>query len=256
MTKIRCIIVDDEEGNRSVLSRYLEKYCPEIEKLAEAASADEAFRLINETKPELVFLDIKMPSKSGFDLLRMFSKIDFDVIFISGFDEFAIQAFDFNAIDYILKPIDYQKLISSVKRAKERIELKSKQQNILHLVHSIDEKQELVKKMTLHHQGKVHFVDVQDIMQLEAIRGYCEITTSRGMKFVSTKTLKEHEDLLLNIPFFVRVNKSVIVNILHISSYSKGELCILTLKDKTEVEVSRRKKTEILEKIKSISGER
>lgn len=255
MTKIKCILVDDEAGNRSVLTKYLERFCPEIEKTGEAESADEAFRLINEKKPDLIFLDIKMPSKSGFDLLRLFDKIDFDVIFISGFDEFAIQAFDFNAIDYILKPIDYQKLISAVKRAKERIELKSKpQQNILHLVHSIDEKQELVKKITLHHQGKVYFVDVQEITCIEAIRGYCEITTNEKIKFISTKTLKEHEELLGNIPFFVRVNKSVIININHISSYSKGDFCLITLKDKTEIEVSRRKKTEIIEKIKSIAG--
>lgn len=254
MTKIKCILIDDEAGNRSVLSKYLEKYCPDVEKIGEAESANEAFRLINEIKPDLIFLDIKMPSKSGFDLLRMFDKINFDVIFVSGFDEFAIQAFDFNAIDYILKPIDYQKLISSVKKAKERIELKSKQQNVLHFVQSIDEKQELVKRMTLHHQGKVHIVDIQRISHIEAIRGYCEITTIENLKFISTKTLKDHEELLINIPSFIRVNKSVIVNVHNISSYSKGDFCLITLKNKTEIEVSRRKKTEIIEKIKSISG--
>lgn len=254
MTKIKCILIDDEAGNISVLSKYLKKYCPDVEKIAEAESADEAFRLINGTKPDLIFLDIKMPSKSGFDLLRMFDKINFDVIFISGFDEFAIQAFDFNAIDYILKPIDYQKLISSVRKAKERIELKGKQQNILHLVHSIDEKKELVKKITLHHQGKVHIVDVQEISHIEAIRGYCEITTTENIKFISTKTLKDHEELLANIPSFIRVNKSVLINILHIISYSKGDFCLITLKNKTEIEVSRRKKTEIIDKIKSILG--
>lgn len=255
MTKIRYILVDDEIGNRSVLTNYLEKHCTETEKAGEARSADEAFELINSVKPDLVFLDIKMPDKSGFDLLRMFSEIKFDVIFVSGFDEFAIQAFEYNAIDYILKPIDYQKLISSVKKAKERFELKNKpEQNILHLVHSIDEKQELIKKISLHHQGKVYLVDVHDITHIEAIRGYCEISTSEGQKFVSTKTLKDHEDLLANIPFFIRVNKGVIVNVRHIISYSKGDFCFITLKGKTEIEVSRRKKTEIIDKLKSILG--
>jgi two-component system LytT family response regulator len=251
--KIKCILIDDEAGNRAVLSNYLEKYCPETEKIGEAESADEAFQLINRLQPDLIFLDIKMPVKNGFELLRMFPEIKFDVIFISGFDEFALQAFDYNAIDYILKPIDYQKLISSVKRAKERFDLKSRQ-NILHLVHSIDEKNELIKKISFHHQGNVHFVDIRDITHIEAIRGYCEIHTGDERKFISAKTLKDHEDLLAKVPFFIRINKSVIVNIHQIQSYSKGDFCFITLKNKAEMEVSRRKKTEIIEKLKDILG--
>ncbi len=253
MTKIKCIIVDDEDGNRSLLTKYLEKFCPDVEKAGEAESADEAYALILECKPDLVFLDIKMPHKTGFDLLRMFDKIDFDVIFISGFDEFAIQAFDYNAIDYILKPINYQKLISSVKRAQERISLKNKS-DLLQLAHSIDEASAQVKKVTLHHHGKVYLVDVNEIICIEAIRGYCEIATVENIKFISTKTLKDHEALLANVPFFIRANKSMLINIHHISSYSKGNTCFITLKDKTEIEVSRRKKTDILEKIKNIMG--
>ena len=254
MKKIECILVDDEAGNRSVLRKYLEKYCSQIKVIGEAESVNVAFKLINESKPDLIFLDIKMPSESGFDLLRKFEVIDFDVIFVSGFDEFAIQAFEFNAIDYILKPIDYQKLISAVKRAEDRIKLKNKEQNILHLVQSIDEKQELIKKITLHNMGKVHFVDIQQITHIEAIRSYCEITTIENLKFISTKTLKDHEELLVNIASFVRVNKSVIINLHHISSYSKGEFCFITLKNNKEIEISRRKKTEIIDKIKNISG--
>src|SRR5687768_10816640 len=128
---MKCILVDDEKGNRDVLSSYLEKYCPEVKKTGEAESADEAYELINRQQPDLVFLDIRMPGKSGFELLRMFKEIKFEVIFVSGFDEFAVQAFDFNAIDYILKPIDFQKLVSSVKRACERYGQKHPPENIL-----------------------------------------------------------------------------------------------------------------------------
>src|SRR5688500_5267530 len=110
MREISCILVDDESNSRAVLRSYLQKHCPEIKITGEAASADEAFDLIRQEVPALVFLDVKMPGKSGFDLLRMFDSINFDVIFVSGFDEFAIQAFDFNALDYILKPVDYRKL--------------------------------------------------------------------------------------------------------------------------------------------------
>lgn len=251
MKKMTYILVDDEPGNRSVLSTYLSKYCPDIEKVGEAESADTTFELINKVKPDLVFLDVKMPRKSGFELLRMFDKITFDVIFITAFDEYAIQAFEFNAIDYVLKPIDYQRLISAVTKAKTRYEQKKPQwENILHIVHSIDEKEKLVKKLLLHQQGIVRMVNVEDISYIRAQRGYCEISTQDNQKFVSTKTLKDHEELLSSLPFFISISKSVIINTAHIQSYSKGSLCIITLKDKSEFQVSRRKKAEIMERLK------
>lgn len=131
---MKAILVDDEINNRALLSSMLKKHCPEIDLLAEAASVDTAFELINALKPELVFLDVKMPIKNGFDLLRMFEKIDFSVIFITGFDEYAVKAFEFNAVDYILKPIDYSKLINAVKKAE--LKLNTELSNIIHFVHS------------------------------------------------------------------------------------------------------------------------
>ena len=248
---IRCLLADDEHSSREALRSLLEKHCPEVTIIGDAASADEAFDLISSQKPQLVFLDINMPGKSGFDLLRMFTQIDFDVIFVSGFNEYAIQAFDFNALDYILKPVDYNKLVSSVNRAADRIALKDlRSQDILHFVHSIDEKNELLKKISLHQNGKVALISISDIVSIEALRVYCEIETADGQKFVSTKPLKEYETLLSAFPSFIRINKSIMINSVSIKSYSKGTSCFITLINDKVLEVSRRKKTEIIEKIK------
>jgi len=114
MNSIKSIIIDDEWANRTILDSFLKKYCPAIEVVGSAESAEVGYRMICDLSPDLVFLDVRMPPQSGFDLLRMFDEIAFYVIFITAYDEFAIQAFQFNAIDYLLKPIDYQKLIKSV----------------------------------------------------------------------------------------------------------------------------------------------
>ncbi len=184
MTKIKSVIIDDESANIHLLSSLLNKHCPDIQILGEAESAEAAFTLIQETEPDVVFLDIHMPDKNGFDLLRMFSKINFQVIFVSGFDEYAIQAFEFNAVDYILKPIDYSKLIIAVNRVVDRIDKKSNH-DIIHFVHSIDERSHSIKNITLHHNGKVYIVDVNDICYINALRGYCEIITSANQKLIS-----------------------------------------------------------------------
>jgi two-component system LytT family response regulator len=111
MNTVSALIIDDEEHNRNVLHTLLEKYCPLIKIVGEAFDVDDAYEKINKLKPQLIFLDIKMPNKSGFDLLRLFDNINFEVVFVSAFNEYAITAFDFNALGYILKPIDYVKLI-------------------------------------------------------------------------------------------------------------------------------------------------
>ena len=139
---IKTIIIDDEIANRTVLDSFLKKYCPKIDVVGFAENADDAYQLILDEQPDLIFLDIKMPNKSGFDLLKMFDEINFNIIFLTAYDEYAIKAFEFNAIDYILKPIDSQKLIKSVAKVEKVIQLKINS-NIIHFIKSIDEKNEL-----------------------------------------------------------------------------------------------------------------
>lgn len=245
---MKALLVDDEEGNRALLANMIQKHCSQITLLGSSSSADEAFHQINTLKPDLVFLDIKMPEKNGFDLLRMYNQIDFAVIFVTGFDEYAITAFEFNAVDYLLKPLDHGKLVSAVNKATSQLNAKT---NILHFVHSLEEKTDIIHRVTLHGKDKVSIIEIKDIIYIEANRGYSEIHTSHNQKFMSAKTLAEYEELLKPIPDFIRVNKSHIINVQFLDSYSKGSDCFLYLKGcKKEIEVSRRKKTEVITHLK------
>jgi two-component system LytT family response regulator len=244
---LQTIIIDDEMPNRKGLGNLLQRHCPEVTILGEAASAAEAQVLINALQPNLLFLDIKMPGQSGLDLLRGLAEIPFDVIFVSAFDEYAIQAFEFNTVDYILKPIDYTKLISAVKRAAKRIQQQQTRDNLVHFVSCMNEREQLMQKIMLHQGDKVHVVDIEDIVYIEATGNYSRIVTRSRQNFSSAKTLSDYEALLTPFPQMLRINKQVLINAAYVAHYTKGQDCFIRIKgEDTEFEVSRRKKTQIL----------
>jgi two-component system, LytTR family, response regulator len=252
MNKIKSIIIDDESANRAVLESLLQKHCPTVDVIATAATAMEGYGLILEKRPDLVFLDVKMPVKTGFDLLRMFREIPFNVIFVTAYDEYAMQAFEFSAVDYILKPIDYRKLIRSVEKAAEHIRLKSSNSDFIQFIHSIDEKTQLLKSISLHKKDRVLLVDIDTICYIQAIRNYCEVVTTDNQRILSTKTLSDYEQLLRPYRNFLRINKGHLININFVEYYTKGTVCFISMKnDDQELEVSRRKKGEILHFLKS-----
>lgn len=252
MNKIKSIIIDDESANRTVLENLLRKHCPSIEVIGTAGSAAEGYALIVEKRPDLVFLDIKMPVRSGFDLLRMFREINFNVIFVTAYDEYAIQAFEFSAVDYILKPIDYRKLVRSVEKAEQSIRMKNNSSDVIQFIHSIDEKTQLLKSISLHRKDRVLLIDIESICYIQAIRNYCEVVTTDNQRLLSTKTLADYEQLLAPYANFLRINKGYLININHVKYYTKGTVCFISMKnDDQELEVSRRKKSEILHFLKS-----
>jgi two-component system LytT family response regulator len=249
--KLRTIIIDDERPNRKALQTHLQRHCAaQLEVVGEAADADEAFALIAQLKPDLIFLDIKMPGKSGFDLLRMYPEINFDIIFVSAFDEYAIQAFEFNTVDYILKPVDYLKLISAVNKAVKRHGENKRRDHLIHFVSSIDEHTQLVKKILIHHNDKVHIVHLNAIRYIRAYSNYCEIITDT-YKLTSAKSLGDYEQLLEPFSHFLRISKSMIINANQVEKYTKGQSCFITLKGiEEEFEVSRRKKAAIIQALR------
>lgn len=247
---IRTILVDDEAHNRSTLNTLLAKYCPGILVMAEAANAEDAFLKINALNPQLVLLDIKMPGKSGFNLLRRFSKINFEVIFVTAFNRYAIKAFDFNAVGYILKPIETKKLVKAIDHARERIAGSIQKDTMLHFVQTLSDRDELVtSRLSVHHHGKVVFIDVPDIAFIEAKEDNTILTLSDNSHYYSSKDLVKYESVLEGSGNFMRINKSILVNAQCIKSYSKGEPCVIELKTGQVFEVSRRRKTEILKKL-------
>lgn len=246
---IRSLIIDDEPANHQVLQNLLERHCPQVKLCGSAFSAGEGRQLIGQHCPDLVFLDVKMPSVSGFDMLRAMDNIRFEVIFISGFDEYAIQAFEFNAVDYVLKPIDYARLVTSVSRACERLKHRKEQDNsqIIHFIRSLDDQPGLIRKITLHQQEKVHIVNLDEVVCIKSIKTYSEVVTIANKKFVSARPLGDYEQMLAPLDNFFRVSRNMLINSNYIVHYTKGSHCFITLKyTNDEIEVSRRRKAAIL----------
>lgn len=246
MNRIRSIIIDDEAANRMVLNNLLEKYCPSVEVIASAESAEEAYVLIGRHRPQLVFLDVHMPVRNGFDLLRMFDEISFHVIFVTAFNNHAIQAFEFNAVDYILKPIDQSRLIKSVDRTEERIR-QSETTDVVHFIRRMDEETQLLKSISLHHKDRVQLIDIDRISYVQARRNYCEVVTADNQRFISAKTLSDYEQLLEPYNHFLRISKGYIINVHFILSYSKGPVYTISMRNHPEeMEIPRRKKRDIM----------
>lgn len=249
MNFIRSVIVDDEQHNRNLLRTLLLKYCPSVEVIAEAGNADEGFDIITKLQPQLVFLDVKMPIKSGFDLLKMFHAIHFEVVFVSAFNEYAVTAFEFNALGYLLKPIDYNKLVLNVNKAILKIGLGDRNESILQFIQTIDNKTDAITKIAVHHHEKVILINIVDIVSIEMNEGVCRIYLNDDKQYHSSKDLKLFEGMLKEMNTFIRINKSVIINLSFLKSYSKGDPCLLLMINNKEYEVSRRKKATILTKI-------
>lgn len=251
MNKIKSVVVDDEASNRRLIIKLISKLNRNFEILGEAKSVADAYSLINDVKPQLVFLDIKMADGSGFDLLNRFYKINFEVVFISGFDRYALKAFEYNALDYVLKPINPLKFSKTLEKVRNRIEDKGfKPVEIKEILKTYDLKELTIARISVHQGNKVIFLNVKDMVSVRSEEGNVCFKMNTGEKYNSAKELSDFSFILENYPFLVRTSKSVYINLNYISSYSKGTTCIISMKDGTEVEVSRRKKGEILELLK------
>jgi two-component system, LytTR family, response regulator len=248
---LRALIVDDERSSREVLKQLLIDFCPEIEIIGEVSSAQLAYEFVLQTQTDLVFLDIQMPTGNGFTLLQKFEVLPFDVIFVTSFDQYAISAIKLSALDYLLKPIAINLLKDAVIKALRTNELKSNKHpqmiNLLQLVNP----EVIEKKIALHHHDNVKLVKLSEVIYIEGNINYTDITVISGEKYSSSKTLKEFEEYLSPFNFFIRIHKTAIININHISKYSKGDPFIIVMQNKKEFEASRRRKHEVLEKLKS-----
>ncbi len=250
---VSALIVDDEKHNVVMLQSLLKENCPDITILDTANNAETAYEKINDLKPQLVFMDIKMPGKSGFDLLRMFSEINFEVIFVSAYNEYAITAFEFNALGYILKPIDYMALQKTVSKAISIINARQTVSNheMAQFIKTLEDKGDRINKISVHHNDKVVLLNVRDFVYIEGKTDFCEINLTDTSHYTSSKELKKFENLLNEIGSFIRINKSIIVNTDYIKSYTKGDICEITVSTGQVFEVSRRKKTDIISLLKA-----
>lgn len=243
---IKAIIVEDEKMSRETLRRMLEKYCPSVEVVAEADGYRKGLEQIRKFDPDVVFLDIQMPDGSGFRLLEELDDITFEIIFTTAFDQFAIKAIKYSALDYLLKPIIPQDLVDAVKKVeKKRSEIRKKR-NLDVLVENVHGQEENSQKIILSTAEMIHVINVDDIIRCESDNYYTYFFFTDGRKLLVSKTLKENEELLSNHNF-IRPHKSHLVNVKYIKSFIRQEGGYIIMTDGSKIPVSRRKKDKIME---------
>jgi two-component system LytT family response regulator len=242
---LKTLIVDDEHHVREMLSGILQSFCHDVEVVGQARDVPGAVSLIKELKPDLVLLDVHLPDGSGFDVLKAFAKIEFSVVFVTAYDEYAVKAFRCSAIDYILKPVNIDELVDAVKKAREAVANKSLGEKIGVFLNNLNTSSYDEKKIVLKTQESIHIVRVSTIIRCESFHNYTEFYISGAKKLIVCKTIKEYETLLSGFGFF-RVHQSHLVNINYISRYDKIDGGCLVLADGTHIPVAKRKKDELL----------
>ena len=245
---IKAVIVDDELGARESLSKMIEKNCKNIEIVAKADSMANAFMEITTHQPDLVFLDIEMPNGNAFDLLEKFKEINFNIIFTTAYDHYAIKAIKFSAIDYILKPIDPEELVRAVSRYESQMNNKNSLDKKFKTLLSNVKPENKLKKVGIPDGDGLIFINLADIIRCDSDGNYTYFILTTGKKIIASRTLGEYEQMFTDDNFF-RVHRSHLINLEHVKKYIKGEGGYVIMSDNSQVEVSRRNKNEFLEKL-------
>ena len=243
----KVIIIDDEVAGRTLIRQYLDAY-PTLIVVGEANNGVDAVRLINEFKPDLIFLDIQMPGASGFDLLKALSSINFEVIFITAFDHYGIQAIKFSALDYLLKPINITEFKEAIAKAKEKIDNKKKNHNIDNLLDYIKAGKKDSPKIALPTLNEIMYIKVSTIIRCEADNNYTSFFLDNGEQILVCKTLKDFAELLQPHDF-VRTHQSHLVNLQFVKSYLKEDGGMLLLTNQNKIPISRQNKDKIRDEL-------
>ncbi|MEO8762841.1 MAG: LytTR family DNA-binding domain-containing protein [Ginsengibacter sp.] len=242
MTTVRTIIIDDEPDSVKLLQIQLAQYCPGVELIATFTSSVKALQGIETLEPDLLFLDIEMPVMNGFEILERILHLNFSVIFITAYNQFALKAFRFNALDYLVKPIDTNELIEAVTKAEKRLKPSSTQLSML-------QKQlrgEPVTKIAIPNQHGVTFIDLNEIVFGEASNNYSKLVLTDGRHFLVSKTLKDVQEVLEE-EHFLRVHRQYIINLNHVKQFNRNE-GVLTMSNGEHIPVARNQKEHLIEK--------
>ena len=241
---INTVLIDDEPKNIKVLKNMLSEFCPQIQLTGEAGNADTGKKIILEEKPQLVFLDIEMPYGNGFDLLNDLMPIDFEVIFVTAFDKYLLQALKYSALDFLLKPVNIEELKNAVKNAEIRVHKNLINQQLNILLENF-KKESNLKKIAIPTVDGFDFISVSDIVRCEAMGSYTRVHFSNSQKVLVSKPLKDYESLLPEDLFF-RIHNSHLINLNYIKKYSRGRGGVVELEDGSVIEVAVRRKEEFL----------
>lgn len=247
--KHTAILVDDLPAALTLLESDIQSKHPSISVIGKALSVVEAAKLLRKNQPDILFLDIMLGDGTGFDILEIFPDLRSKIIFVTASDEFAIRAFKFAAIDYVLKPYSDEDLNNAINKAKKQIQPDRKQLDVLK--ESISTPNQKPKKISLNTLDKIVVVDLDDIVRCQSDNNYTIFFFQDGSKILVTKTLKYYSDMLKDYQF-LRVHQSHLVNLKYVKAFMKSDGGYLTLKNKNTVPVSVRKRSEVIEKLNTI----
>jgi len=249
---ISAVIIDDEKNNIDNIVGLLQKLELVITIVGTATNAEDAIQLIVTTKPDLLFLDIQMPNKNGFDLLKALPHYQFEVVFVTAFDQYGIQAVKFSAIDYLLKPVNPEELVAAVRKVEIKLSKKKENlqlENLMELIRDKDAKKE--HKLALASTKEIRFVNTSDIIRCESSNAYTEFFLVDGKNIMVSRPIFEYEELLADYDF-IRCHQSHLVNKKFIKSLLKEDGGYLLIEDNVRIPISRNKKENVLNALNNI----
>lgn len=231
----KAVIIDDENRTRDLIAKMINSFGLDIEAIPAGENVQSGIKAIEEHQPDIIFLDIQMPDGTGFDLLKAVPNKNFEVIFITAHEEFAIKAIKFSALDYILKPVDTEELKTAVENALKTMDHKRDERQFEALQNNISPQQK--RRLVLKTQESVHIVDLDQIIRCESDRNYTSFYLTDNRKILVSKTLKEFENLLIGYNF-IRVQQSHLINLDYVERYNKGNGGSVVMRDGSEVPLS------------------
>lgn len=243
---INAAIVEDEPKNVRILKEMLRSFCPQINICGEANNVAAGCDLIREKSPDLVFLDIEMPGGNAFTLLDQLKPVNFEVIFVTAFDNYTLKAIKYSALDYLLKPVNIEELVQAVNKVSEKINSLHLHQRIENLLSNFGTVKNNLQSLAIPAHFGYEFIVVNNIVRCEANGKYTFFFLEDGKKIVSVKNLKEYEDILPPETFF-RIHHSHLINVKFIKRYHKGKGGIVEMKDNTMIPLASRRKKEFLD---------
>ena len=243
---IKAVLIDDEKNALEMLEWQLHTYCPQVEVSAICINADLGISAIQQHKPQLVFLDIEMPKKNGFEVVQAFSQPFFDVIFTTAYNQFALKAFRFAALDYLLKPVDAEDLVVAVSRYEKKMLNSHFKQQLDILMQQYNQPNTLPDKISFATQQAIHFISPSNIVYCESDSNYTTLHFMDKSKMVVSKTLKEVEEMLIHYHFF-RIHHSFIINLKQVNRYVKTEGGSIEMTDGAQLPISRQRKEELMQ---------
>lgn len=248
---LRTIIIDDEESVRKTLEKLVKRYCTNVKIVGEGSGVESGVKAIKKQHPDLILLDIKMEDGSGFDLLKQLEPVDFKVIFVTAYDQYAIKAIKFSALDYLLKPVDPDDLTKAINKA-EKLMVDELNQQLDVLADNMQTGDREKKKIILKTFDNIHLVKLNDIVYCEADDNYTIFHLLNKKTILISATLKEYDEMLTEFGFF-RAHKSYLINLVHIERFEKAEGGAVILANEIKLPVASRKKEQLMEMLHRIT---